>query len=73
MVVVDTLPAGALPDAADAIDLLARRIWLMERERTVALLVESGCPVVPWTTTGALDRALRALSLAAMAPRTAAR
>ena len=45
----------------------------MERERTVALLVESGCPVVPWTTTGALDRALRELSVAAMAPRAAAR
>ncbi len=73
VVVVDTLPPGALPEQLDAIDGLAHRMWAMERERTVALLVESGCPVVPWTSTGALDRALRALSMAAMAPRAAAR
>jgi uncharacterized protein (DUF58 family) len=73
VVVVDTLPPNSLPEQLDVIDHLARRMWAMERERTVALLVESGCPVVPWTTTGALDRALRALSVAAMAPRAAAR
>lgn len=73
VVVVDTLPLEAVPNRGDVFEILGRRMWMMERERTVALLVESGCPVVPWTTTGALDRALRALSAAAMAPRAAAR
>ena len=73
VVVVDTLPSGVVPDRLDVYEGLARRMWMMERERTIALLVDSGCPVVPWTTTGALDRALRELSVAAMAPRTAAR
>jgi len=72
-VVVDTLPPDAVPRQLDVYEALARRMWMMERERTVALLVESGCPVVPWTTTGALDRALRELSVAALAPRAAAR
>jgi uncharacterized protein (DUF58 family) len=73
VVVVDTLPMDAVPSHGDVYEALARRMWMMERERTVALLVESGCPVVPWTTTGALDRALRELSVAALAPRAAAR
>jgi uncharacterized protein (DUF58 family) len=73
VVVVDTLPSEVVPDNLDVYEVLARRMWMMERERAVALLVESGCPVVPWTTTGALDRALRELSIAAMAPRAAAR
>ncbi|MDQ3450008.1 MAG: DUF58 domain-containing protein [Actinomycetota bacterium] len=73
VVVVDTLPPDAVPRQLDVYEALARRMWMMERERTVALLVESGCPVVPWTTTGALDRALRELSVAALAPRAAAR
>jgi uncharacterized protein (DUF58 family) len=73
VVVIDTLPPRSVPTPADDYERLAGRMWMMERERTIALLVESGCPVVPWTTTGALDRALRELNVAAMAPRAAAR
>ena len=70
---VDTLPMDAVPQQRDTYEELARRMWMLERERTIALLVESGCPVVPWSTTGALDRALRELGIAALAPRVAAR
>jgi uncharacterized protein (DUF58 family) len=73
VLVVDTLPPGAVPVHLDEYERLGKRIWLMERERTVALLLESGCPVVAWTTPGALDHALRLISGAATAPRAAAR
>lgn len=73
VVVVDTLPPGAVPEELDAYERLGLRMWSMERERTAALLVESGCPVVPWHEVGGLDEALRALALASAAPRMAAR
>lgn len=73
VVVVDTLPSDAVPADLDAYERLGLRMWWMERERTVALLVESGCPVVPWQNAGGVDEALRALARASMAPRMAAR
>lgn len=73
VVVVDTLPAGAVPADLDTYEHLGMRMWWLERERSVALLVESGCPVVPWQSAGGVDEALRALAMASMAPRMAAR
>lgn len=73
LVVVDTLPPGSIPKDLDVYEQLGRRMWLLERERTVALLMEAGCPVVPWTAAGGLDAALRALSESEAAPRVAAR
>jgi len=73
IVVVDTLPPDALPADLDTYEQLALRMWLLEREQTIALLVESGCPVVPWQNSGGVDAALRALAFASMAPRMAAR
>jgi uncharacterized protein (DUF58 family) len=73
LVVVDTLPPGAIPTKLDAYERLGLRLWLLERERTVALLNEVGCPVVAWDGSAGLDEALRALGEAATAPRVAAR
>lgn len=73
VVVVDTLPPDALPTGLDPYEALGLRTWLLERERTVALLLESGCPVVPWTSAGALDRALRSTAALTSAPRPVAR
>ncbi len=73
VVVVDTLPPDAVPTELDEYERLGLRMWAMERERTAALLVESGCPVVPWHESGGLDDALRALAAASSAPRMAAR
>lgn len=73
VVVVDTLPPDSVPAELDEFERLGLRLWLMERERTVALLVESGCPVVPWQNAGGVDEALRALAFASTAPRMAVR
>lgn len=73
IVVVDTLPPGAVPQELDVYERLGLRMWAMERERTADLLVESGCPVVPWHEVGGLDDALRALAAASAAPRMVAR
>jgi uncharacterized protein (DUF58 family) len=73
LVVVDTLPSDAIPAKLDAYERLGLRMWLLERERTVALLNEVGCPVVAWAGSAGLDAALRALGEAATAPRVAAR
>jgi uncharacterized protein (DUF58 family) len=71
LVLVDTLPAGALPAPESTIDDLAQRLWRLEREAVVARLAEVGIPVVPWSGTGSLDPVVREVTRMAAAPRAA--
>lgn len=70
LVIVDTLPEGALPPPADRRTDLAQRLWRLEREQLLARLGEVGVPVVPWAGSGSLDPVLRVVALLSSAPRT---
>jgi uncharacterized protein (DUF58 family) len=71
LVLVDTLPPGALPPPESPIDDLAQRLWRLERDAVVARLEEVGIPVVPWSGTGSLDPVVREVTRMAAAPRAA--
>ncbi|HVE99087.1 MAG TPA: DUF58 domain-containing protein [Mycobacteriales bacterium] len=58
VVIVDTAPDEALPQARSAHYALAERIYLMEREATIQRLSEIGAPVVRWSGRGSLDAVL---------------
>jgi hypothetical protein len=47
---------------------IAARMWLLERENTVAELRERGVPVVTWHGVGSLDEALGHVSRVATGP-----
>ncbi|MGH3489727.1 MAG: DUF58 domain-containing protein [Actinopolymorphaceae bacterium] len=71
VVAVDTLPAYARPTTgrtgpwSDA----AFRVWRLERQNTLAQLLEHGVPTVAWAGAGSLDQVLRDVSRIAAAPR----
>ncbi|MEQ7004728.1 DUF58 domain-containing protein [Actinopolymorpha sp. B17G11] len=71
VVAVDTLPSYARPAAgrpgpwSDA----AFRMWRLERQNTLAQLLEHGVPTVTWAGAGSLDQVLRDVSRIAAAPR----
>jgi uncharacterized protein (DUF58 family) len=71
VVAVDTLPASARPAGgrpgpwSDA----AFRMWRLERQNTLAQLLEHGVPTVAWAGAGSLDQVLRDVSRIAAAPR----
>ncbi|MGH3096550.1 MAG: DUF58 domain-containing protein [Streptosporangiales bacterium] len=69
IVVVDTLPDGCLPRPGRFAEEIAQRIWVMERERTVALLGEAGVPVVGWAGSGSIDAVLRDVVRMSRGPR----
>ena len=71
LVLVDTLPAGALPRSQSQLDDLAQRLWRLEREAAVARLEEVGTPVVAWSGIGSLDPVVREVTRMAAAPRAA--
>lgn len=77
VVVVDTLPADALPDVADGADPalvdLAWRLRRVEREQVRTSLTALGCPVVAWAGPGTVDEVLRRLARRARQPRVRAR
>lgn len=66
VVVVDTMPAQAEPVLDEvtepAIGDLAWRIRRLDRAAVRRGLLRIGCPVVPWTGPGTLDRVLREMS-----------
>ncbi|MGY1857646.1 DUF58 domain-containing protein [Modestobacter sp. SYSU DS0290] len=67
VVVVDTLPADALPGPADDGPWTGpvTRLWLLERDTRVRQLQSLGVPVVSWTGRGTLDAVLVELTRAA--------
>jgi len=52
---------------------VAARLWLMERENTVAQLRDHGVPVVPWGGAGSLDEVLGQVSRIASGPQAVPR
>jgi uncharacterized protein (DUF58 family) len=73
VVAVDALPAGVRPPANDAIEEVARRLWILDREMLIARLGELGVPTVSWMGEGSLDAILGALVRIAAAPRVVLR
>lgn len=77
VLVVDTLPPGTHPPAADAGSgrhaELAWRMRLLERDAVVARLAETGTPVVPWRGPRTLDEVMRGLARQARLPRVSLR
>lgn len=69
VLVVDTLPADAVPPRRSEWTPIAHRVWRLEREVDIARLAELGVPVVAWRGAGSLDEVLRDVSRAAAAPR----
>lgn len=76
-VVVDTLPVEAEPVVDEltepAIADLAWRMRRLDRTSAVHGLRRTGCPVVPWTGPGTLDRVLREMSRGRTTRRSAIR
>ena len=68
VVVVDTLPEGAV-DTSDDPAALAWRVRMLERRVELDRLAELGVPVVRWTGPHSLDRVLRDLGRRAALPR----
>ncbi|QDH10811.1 DUF58 domain-containing protein [Nocardioides dongxiaopingii] len=65
VVVIDTLPPDAAPDAGDSDPRLVDLAWRMrrlEREQVLHALAAAGCPVVAWRGAGTVDEVLRRLS-----------
>lgn len=69
VVAVDTLPADARPGATGPWSDVAFRLWRLERQNTLAQLLEHGVPTVAWAGAGSLDQVLRDVSRIAAAPR----
>lgn len=69
VVAVDTLPAHARPTRTGQWSDVAFRLWRLERDNTVAQLLEHGVPTVAWSGAGSLDHVLRDISRIAAAPR----
>jgi uncharacterized protein (DUF58 family) len=69
VVAVDSLPPDVRPAARDAIEEVARRLWVLDREMLIARLVELGVPTVSWMGEGSLDAVLGELVRMAAAPR----
>lgn len=73
VVAIDTMPPGALPAPTDAVDMLARRLWVLERETLVGRLGDVGVPVVAWAGAEHIEGVLRDLARMASAPRAVLR
>src|SRR5262245_27470734 len=85
VVAVDTLPPEQLETLARGprgrgdwlghgpYPAVAARMWLLERENTLAELRERGVPVVGWRGVGSLDEALRQVSRVATGPQVVRR
>ncbi len=69
VVVVDTLPADAVPPVESPWTELALRLWRLERDTRVHRLADLGVPIVAWRGTGSLDAVLRDLGRAGSAAR----
>jgi uncharacterized protein (DUF58 family) len=65
VLVVDTLPADALPPARDAWDAPVAALWQLERGIRIGQLASLGVPVVRWHGSGSLDAVLAELARAA--------
>jgi len=66
---VDTLPDDARPPRSGPWSDVAYRLWRLERQNTLAQLLEHGVPTVRWAGAGSLDQVLRDVSRIAAAPR----
>lgn len=64
VVVIDTLPVGAVPDDPDPWTSSATAIWLLERSTRIGQLRAIGAPVVPWQGSRSLDAVLAELARA---------
>lgn len=60
VIVVDCMPADLTSPDDDALDLLALRMRMLERDIEVDGLAVHGVPVAPWQGPGSLDAVLRA-------------
>jgi uncharacterized protein (DUF58 family) len=65
VVVVDTLPADAVPAGGGPWTAPVTRLWLLERATRIGQLQSLGVPVVGWHGSGTLDAVLLQLSRAA--------
>lgn len=72
VMVIDTLPADAVPAVSEGVDDrtadLAWRMRRLEREQVLARLTALGCPVVPWRGPGTVDEVMRRLARRAQLP-----
>jgi len=69
VVAVDTLPEAARPATLRPSPWsdVAFRLWRLERQNTIAQLLEHGVPTVRWAGAGSLDQVLRDISRIAAA------
>ncbi|MDQ6935264.1 MAG: DUF58 domain-containing protein, partial [Actinomycetota bacterium] len=76
VVVVDTLPAGALPRGGGdplSVPRLAWRMRMLERELQILEIARTGTPIVSWHGPGTLDEVMLRLSRRARLPRAVSR
>jgi uncharacterized protein (DUF58 family) len=77
VLVVDTLPADAVPSVVEGTDprvaALAWRMRRLERREVLGRLAAIGCPVVVWRGPGTLDDVLHRLARRAQLPRVRTR
>ncbi len=69
LLVVDTLPEDAVPDAPNEVGRLAWRVALLRRAALRDRLTTLGIAMVPWSGAGSLDAVLRELGRPRTAPR----
>jgi len=69
LIAVDTLSLEAQPDSNDRVSEIARRLWLLERDRVIHRLGDAGIPVVAWRSNASLEGVLRDVARIAAAPR----
>jgi uncharacterized protein (DUF58 family) len=73
VVALDTLRDEMLPNPRTDAEMLARRLWSLERTMLLARLSRLGVPAVPWLGGGELDMVLRQVAMLAAAPRVTLR